>query len=43
MAEQLIFDWPTGVALGAAEFFVSDANAAAYAMVTAPGDGRRAS
>lgn len=36
MPEQLTFDWPVGVSLGAADFFVSDANARAYAMVTAP-------
>ncbi|MDX8353714.1 DnaA ATPase domain-containing protein [Cognatiyoonia sp. IB215182] len=36
MADQLSFDWPTGVALGADDFFVSDANAQAYAMVQAP-------
>ncbi len=36
MAEQLTFDWPQGVALGADDFFVSDANAQAYAMVLAP-------
>ena len=36
MSQQLTFDWPVGVSLGAADFFVSDANAAAYAMLTAP-------
>lgn len=36
MAQQLIFDWPTGVALAAEDFFVSPANAQAYAMVMAP-------
>ncbi|MEL6839549.1 MAG: DnaA/Hda family protein [Pseudomonadota bacterium] len=36
MADQLSFDWPTGVALGADDFFVSDANAQAYAMINAP-------
>ncbi|MEO0918373.1 MAG: DnaA/Hda family protein [Pseudomonadota bacterium] len=36
MADQLSFDWPTGVALGADDFFVSDANAQAYALVQAP-------
>ena len=36
MADQLSFDWPTGVALGPDDFFVSDANAQAFAMVTAP-------
>ncbi|WP_458789972.1 P-loop NTPase family protein [Yoonia sp. MH D7] len=36
MAEQLTFDWPMGVALGAADFFVSDANTQAYAMLQAP-------
>lgn len=36
MAEQLTFDWPTGVALGAEDFFVAPPNAVAYAMATAP-------
>ena len=36
MADQLAFEWPTGVALGAEDFFVSDANASAYAMVQTP-------
>tara|TARA_R110002051_G_scaffold104963_1_gene177808 strand:+ start:23758 stop:24420 length:663 start_codon:yes stop_codon:yes gene_type:complete len=36
MAEQLTFDWPVGVALGAADFFVSAANNRAYAMLQAP-------
>lgn len=36
MGEQLIFDWPTGVALGPEDFFVSAANAQAFAMVEAP-------
>lgn len=36
MAEQLTFEWPVGVALGAADFFVSAANAQAYAMLQAP-------
>lgn len=36
MAEQLTFDWPTGVALGPEDFFVSSANTQAYAMVTNP-------
>lgn len=36
MADQLAFDWPTGVALGPDDFFVSQANAQAFAMVTAP-------
>ncbi|SEN30727.1 hypothetical protein SAMN04488003_1136 [Loktanella fryxellensis] len=36
MAQQLIFDWPVGVALGAGDFFVSDANRAAYGMLAAP-------
>ena len=36
MAEQLRFDWPVRVALGREDFFVSDANARAFAMVTAP-------
>lgn len=36
MADQLAFDWPTGVALGPDDFFVSQANAQAFAMVSAP-------
>ena len=36
MPDQLVFDWPTGVALGPDDFFVSDANAKAFAMVQAP-------
>ncbi len=36
MPEQLIFDWPTGVALGPEDFFVSNANAQAFAMLEAP-------
>lgn len=36
MADQLSFDWPTGVALGPDDFFVSQANAQAYAMLTDP-------
>jgi chromosomal replication initiation ATPase DnaA len=36
MTRQLAFDWPMRVALGADDFFVSEANADAYAMVTAP-------
>jgi chromosomal replication initiation ATPase DnaA len=36
MAMQLTFDWPTGVALGAEDFFVTDANRAAYTMIAAP-------
>ncbi len=36
MAEQLSFDWPTGVALGPEDFFVAPANAQAFAMVSAP-------
>ena len=36
MPEQLTFDWPAGVALTAGDFFVTDANAAAYVMVTHP-------
>lgn len=36
MARQLTFDWPTGVALGAQDFFVAEANRAAYAMVDDP-------
>lgn len=34
MAEQLTFDLPAGVALTAGDFFVSEANAAAYVLVT---------
>ena len=37
MADQLSFDWPTGVALGPDDFFVSEANAQAFAMLNAPG------
>jgi chromosomal replication initiation ATPase DnaA len=37
MADQLSFDWPTGVALGPDDFFVSQANAQAFAMLSAPG------
>lgn len=33
MARQLAFDLPTNVRLGAVDFFVSDANALAYAMI----------
>ena len=36
MADQLAFDWPTGVALGPDDFFVSQANAQAFAMLSAP-------
>jgi chromosomal replication initiation ATPase DnaA len=36
MADQLAFDWPSGVARGPDDFFVSAANAQAFAMVTAP-------
>lgn len=36
MADQLAFDWPTGVALGPDDFFVSEANARAYAMIGSP-------
>ena len=36
MAEQLIFDWPTGVALGDEDFFVAGPNAQAYAMIANP-------
>jgi chromosomal replication initiation ATPase DnaA len=36
MAEQLTFSWPTGVALGPNDYFVSGANAQAFAMLTAP-------
>lgn len=36
MAEQLTFDLPAGVAVSAGEYFVSQANAAAYTMVVHP-------
>ena len=36
MADQLAFDWPSGVAWGPDDFFVSDANARAFAMIAAP-------
>ncbi len=36
MPDQLAFDWPTGVALGPDDFFVSEANAQAFAMLDAP-------
>lgn len=36
MAQQLAFDLPANVRLGAEDFFVSDANAQAYAMLTTP-------
>lgn len=36
MAEQLTFSWPAGIALTAGDFFVSEANAAAYVLVTHP-------
>ncbi len=36
MAEQLIFSWPTTEALGPEDFFVSDANRDAVAMVSKP-------
>lgn len=36
MPDQLAFDWPTGVALGPDDFFVSEANAQAFAMLSAP-------
>lgn len=36
MAEQLTFSWPAGVALTAGDFFVSEANAAAFVLVTHP-------
>jgi len=35
MPQQLAFDWPMRVALGREDFFVSDANARAFAMVSA--------
>lgn len=36
MPEQLTFKWPAGIALTAGDFFVSEANAAAYVLVTHP-------
>lgn len=36
MADQLVFDWPTGVALGPSDFFVSEANAQAVSMLASP-------
>ncbi len=36
MADQLAFDWPSGVAWGPDDFFVSEANARAFAMIEAP-------
>ena len=36
MARQMSFDWPTGVALGPDDFFVSEANAKAFAMLQDP-------
>lgn len=36
MANQLSFNWPTGVALGPDDFFVTEANAQAYAMLGTP-------
>lgn len=36
MTGQLSFDWPTGVALGPDDFFVSAANTQAFAMLQAP-------
>lgn len=36
MADQLAFDWPTGVSLGPEDFFVSEANAQAFTMISAP-------
>lgn len=36
MAKQLHFDWPTRVALEPGDFFVSEANARAFAVVTDP-------
>ena len=36
MPDQLAFDWPTGVALGPDDFFVSEANAQAFAMLATP-------
>lgn len=36
MADQLAFDWPTGVALGPDDFFVSQANEQAFTMLSTP-------
>lgn len=36
MAEQLTFDWPNGIALGAEDLFVSTSNAVAYGMLETP-------
>ena len=36
MVQQMSFEWPAGVALGAEDFFVSDANAQAYDMLQSP-------
>ena len=36
MADQLSFDWPSGVALGPEDFFVSPANAQAFALLSTP-------
>ncbi|RYH01821.1 chromosomal replication initiator DnaA [Salipiger sp. IMCC34102] len=36
MARQLTFDWPVGVSLEASDFFVSEANQAAFRMVGDP-------
>ncbi|SFS03522.1 DnaA ATPase domain-containing protein [Yoonia litorea] len=36
MADQLAFEWPSGVARGPDDFFVSEANAKAFAMISAP-------
>ena len=36
MSDQLAFDWPTGVALGPDDFFVSQANAQAFSMLGTP-------
>lgn len=38
MADQLVFDWPTGVALGPDDFFVSEANAKAASLLASPDD-----
>ena len=38
MARQLAFDLPADVRLGPEDFFVSQANEQAYAMVTTPAD-----
>jgi chromosomal replication initiation ATPase DnaA len=38
MADQLVFDWPTGVALGPDDFFISAANEKAASLMASPDD-----